>query len=87
MSAPLDPTPPAAPTPAGDYDPRPLLRRSKFVTTLIGQIGLLVAIGLAFALMRDAETIRDGLLYFAALTSGGQIAQGFVDHAKAKARA
>lgn len=91
MSAPLEPIPETAskpaPIPAGDFDPRPLLRRSKFVTTLIGQVGILAAIGLAFAFMRDAETIRDGLLYFATLTSGGQIAQGFVDHAKARARA
>lgn len=89
MTAPLDPTPQAPapqPPPRTDYDPRPLLRRSKFVLTLIGQIGMLAALALCFIFMRDPERVRDILLYLAGLTTGGHLAQGFVDHARARAK-
>ncbi len=66
-------------------DARPPWRRAKWLTTTIGQIAIALALAACFAWLREAEVIRDALMYLALLTGGGQLSQGLVDTARAKA--
>lgn len=59
--------------------------RSKWLTTTIGQVGVLAVLAVCLVVLREAEIVRDGLMYLALLTGGGQLSQGLVDTARAKA--
>ena len=59
--------------------------RAKWLTTTIGQVAIALALAACFAWLREAEVIRDALMYLALLTGGGQLSQGIVDTARARA--
>jgi hypothetical protein len=48
-------------------------------------VAIALALAACFAWLREAEVIRDALMYLALLTGGGQFAQGLVDRERAKA--
>lgn len=83
MTAPLDPTPPAA---DDIHDMRPLRKRAKFVTTTVAQV-LLGAMFLgAVIAVRDSDLL-EAIVFALGLVSGtGLGGQAFVDGRKAKAR-
>jgi hypothetical protein len=66
-------------------DQRRPWHRAKWLTTTIGQVAIALALAACFAWLREAEVIRDALMYLALLTGGGQFAQGLVDRERAKA--
>lgn len=68
-----------------EEDQRRPWHRAKWLTTTIGQVALALALAACFAWLREAEVIRDALMYLALLTGGGQLSQGLVDTARARA--
>lgn len=99
MSAPVDSLPPSSgdlpPLRPGDLVTPTLARqieedlrrpwhRAKWLTTTIGQISISLCLAAAFLWLREADVIRDGLMYLALLTGGGQLTQGWVDREKAR---